>query len=50
MLDVVGTSPSIAGWARMWRLTEVFRYDWWPICAEARLSDSRAAMSVRVKA
>ena len=48
MLDVVHTSLSIAGWVAMWRPMEVFLYDWWPIRAEARLSEQLASMPVRV--
>ncbi len=50
MRDVVRVSLSIAGWVAMWRPLEVFLYDWWPIRAEARLSDRLASMPVRVTA
>jgi len=40
---------SIIGWVAMWRPTEVFLYDWWPILAEARLSDRLSAMPVRIE-
>ncbi len=29
----------IGGWVAMWRPLEVCQYDWWPIRAEAHLSD-----------
>lgn len=50
MLDMVRVSLSIAGWVAMWRPLEIFLYDWWPIRAEARLSDRLASMPVRVTA
>jgi hypothetical protein len=38
----------IGGWVAMWRPMEIFLYDWWPIRAEARLSDRLSAMPVRI--
>jgi hypothetical protein len=48
MIDVLRTSLAIAGWVGMWRPMELFLYDWWPILAQARLSERLAAMPVRV--
>jgi hypothetical protein len=45
---VAQESLLIGGWVAMWRPLEVFLYDWWPIRAEARLSDRRSARAVRV--
>ena len=33
----------IMGWVALWRPLEIFLYDWWPICAEAKLYDRLAA-------
>lgn len=38
----------IGGWVAMWRPTEMFLYDWWPIRSEARLFDRLSAMPVRI--
>ena len=38
----------IGGWVAMWRPMEIFLYDWWPVRAEARLSDRLTAMPVRI--
>jgi hypothetical protein len=38
----------IGGWVAMWRPMEVFLYAWWPIRAEAKLSDRLAEMPVRI--
>lgn len=38
----------IGGWVAMWRPIEIFLYEWWPIRAEAVLSDRLSAMPVRV--
>ena len=38
----------ISGWVAMWRPLEIFLYDWWPVRAEARLSDRLSAMPVRI--
>ena len=38
----------IGGWVAMWRPLEVFLYDWWPIRAEAHLSDRLSAMPVTI--
>ena len=38
----------IGGWVAMWRPLEVFLYEWWPILAEARLSDRLASMPIRI--
>ena len=46
--DIARESLLIGGWVAMWRPLEVFLYDWWPIRAEARLSDRLSAMIVRV--
>jgi hypothetical protein len=45
---IVRESLLIGGWVAMWRPIEVFLYEWWPIRAEAVLSDRLSAMSVRV--
>ena len=47
--EVVRESFTIGGWVSMWRPLEIFLYDWWPIRAEARLSDRLAAMPVRIR-
>jgi hypothetical protein len=49
VLGVLRETLVIGGWVAMWRPIEVFLYDWWPIRAEARLSDRLAAMPVHVK-
>jgi hypothetical protein len=46
--DVLRESLLVGGWVAMWRPMEVFLYDWWPIRAEARLSDRLSAMPVRL--
>ena len=46
--EIVRESFTIGGWVSMWRPLEIFLYDWWPIRSEARLSDRRAAMPVRI--
>lgn len=38
----------IGGWVAMWRPMEIFLYEWWPIRAEARLSDRLSSMPVRI--
>lgn len=45
---IVRESLLIGGWVAMWKPIEVFLYDWWPIRAEAVLSDRLSAMVVRV--
>jgi len=45
---IVRESLLIGGWVAMWKPIEVFLYDWWPIRAEAVLSDRLSAMTVRV--
>jgi len=47
---IVRESLLIGGWVAMWKPIEVFLYDWWPIRAEAVLSDRLSAMTVRVTA
>jgi len=39
----------IGGWVAMWRPLEVFLYDWWPIRAEARLSERLSTMPVSIE-
>ena len=46
--EIVRESLLIGGWVAMWRPTEVFLYDWWPIRADARLADRLSAMPVRI--
>jgi hypothetical protein len=46
--DLVRESLSIGAWVALWRPLEIFLYDWWPIRAEARLSDRLAAMPVTI--
>ncbi len=46
--EIVTESLLIGGWVAMWRPLEIFLYDWWPIRAEARLSDRLSAMPVRI--
>lgn len=38
----------IGGWVAMWRPMEIFLYDWWPIRADARLSDRLKVMPARI--
>ncbi len=45
---IVKESLVVGGWVAMWRPLEIFLYDWWPILADARLSDRLAGMSVRI--
>src|SRR5258708_28258400 len=47
--EIVRESFTIGGWVSMWRPLEIFLYDWWPIRAEARLSERLAAMPVRIR-
>lgn len=47
-VGIVRESLLIGGWVAMWKPIEVFLYDWWPIRAEAVLSDRLSAMVVRV--
>lgn len=47
--EIIRESFTIGGWVSMWRPLEIFLYDWWPIRAEARLSDRLAAMPVRIR-
>ena len=47
--QIVRESVSIGGWVAMWRPLEIFLYDWWPLSAEARLSDRLAAMPVQIR-
>src|ERR1700723_2490101 len=47
--EIVRESLTIGGWVSMWRPLEIFLYDWWPIRAEARLSDRLAAVPVRIR-
>jgi hypothetical protein len=49
LANVVREGILIGGWVAMWRPLEIFLYDWWPIRAEARLSDRLAAMPVRIQ-
>ena len=46
--DFVELGLQIAGWVAMWRPLEMYLYDWWPIRAEAQLSDRLATMPVRM--
>ena len=46
---MVSESLIIGGWVALWRPMEIFLYDWWPIRAEARLSDRLAAMQVSLR-
>ena len=46
--DVLREGLSVGGWVAMWRPLEIFLYDWWPIRADASLSDRLATMPVRV--
>lgn len=48
LAGILGESLLIGGWVAMWRPIEIFLYDWWPIRAEAVLSDRLSAMTVRV--
>lgn len=45
---ILRESLLIGGWVAMWRPIEVFLYEWWPIRAEAVLSDRLSDMTVRV--
>ena len=44
----VRESLLIGGWVAMWKPIDVFLYQWWPLRAEAVLSDRLSAMVVRV--
>jgi len=46
---MVSESLIIGGWVALWRPMEIFLYDWWPIRAEAKLSDRLAAMQVSLR-
>jgi hypothetical protein len=46
--EVLRESLLIGGWVAMWRPMEIFLYDWWPMRAEARLSDRLTVMPVRI--
>ena len=46
--DIAAEGLLISGWVAMWRPMEIFLYDWWPIRAEARLSDRLSSMPVRI--
>lgn len=45
---ILRESLLIGGWVAMWRPIEIFLYEWWPIRAEAVLSDRLSTMTVRV--
>jgi hypothetical protein len=45
---ILQESLLIGGWVAMWRPMEIFLYDWWPIRAEATLSDRLSVMPVRI--
>src|ERR1700756_584706 len=47
--EIVREGFTIGGLASMRAPLEIFLYDWWPIRAEARLSDRLAAMPVRIR-
>ena len=47
--NVAREGALIGGWVAMWRPLEIFLYDWWPIRAEAQLSDRLATMPVRIR-
>jgi hypothetical protein len=47
--DIAREGLLIGGWVAMWRPLDVFLYDWWPIRAEARLSDRLASMPVGIR-
>jgi hypothetical protein len=46
--ELLRESLLIGGWVAMWRPLEIFLYDWWPLHANARLSDRLARMPVRI--
>jgi hypothetical protein len=46
--EILQESLLIGGWVAMWRPMEIFLYDWWPIRAEATLSDRLSVMPVRI--
>lgn len=48
LAGIVRESLLIGGWVAMWKPIEVFLYEWWPIRAEAVLSDRLSEMTVRV--
>jgi hypothetical protein len=48
LAEVARESLLIGGWVAMWGPLEIFLYDWWPIRAEARLSDRLSTMPVRI--
>jgi len=41
-------SLAIGGWVAMWHPLELCLYEWWPITADARLSDRLATMPVSI--
>jgi hypothetical protein len=47
--EVLRESLLIGGWVAMWRPTELFLYEWWPIRSEARLFDRLSVMPVRIE-
>ena len=48
LAQILKESLLIGGWVAMWRPMEIFLYDWWPIRAEAALSDRLSMMPVRI--
>ena len=46
---ILRESLLIGGWVAMWRPIEIFLYEWWPIRADATLSDRLEEMVVRVR-
>ncbi len=45
---LVKESLVIGSWVALWRPLEIFLYDWWPLCAQAKLYDRLGGMQVRV--
>ena len=45
---IAAESLVIGGWVAMWRPLEIFLYEWWPICARARLYDRLSAVRVEI--
>jgi hypothetical protein len=48
LAQILREGVSIGGWVAMWRPLEVFLYDWWPVRAEARLSNRLSVMPVHI--
>jgi hypothetical protein len=45
---IAAESLVIGGWVAMWRPLEIFLYEWWPICARARLYARLSTLRVEI--